>query len=112
MILYHNPRCGKSREALKLLNEKGIDPEIRAYLKEPLTQKELKEIVTLLGIEAKELVRTTEAIYKEQYKGKDLTSSQWIKAMTENPKLIQRPILVNGEKAAIGRPAENLLEII
>jgi len=112
MILYHNPRCGKSRETLKLLQENGVNPEIREYLKELPTQKELKEVISLLGIEPKDLVRTTEAIYKEEYKGKKLTDTQWIKAMIKHPKLIQRPILINGKKAAIGRPPEQVLEIL
>jgi len=112
MILYHNPRCGKSRETLKLLLENGVEPAIREYLKELPTQKELKEVISLLGIDAKELVRTTEPIYKKEYKGKELTNAQWVKAMIKHPKLIQRPILIKGKKAIIGRPPEKVLEIL
>ena len=112
MILYHNPRCRKSRETLQLLKENGHEPDIREYLKELPTQKELKEVLALLGISAKQLIRTTEAIYKSDYKGKELTEAQWIKAMVEHPKLIERPILIVGNKAAIGRPPEQVLTII
>jgi len=112
MLLYHNPRCTKSRETLKLLQDNGHKPEIKEYLKDIPTQKELKEIIAKLGIEAKDLVRKTEAIYKEEYKGKELTAAQWIKAMVTHPKLIQRPILVKGKKAAIGRPPEQVLDVI
>ena len=112
MILYHNPRCRKSRETLQLLKDNGHEPDIREYLKELPTQKELKELLALLGISAKQLIRTTEAIYKSDYKGKELTEAQWIKAMVEHPKLIERPILIVGNKAAIGRPPEQVLTII
>jgi len=112
MILYHNPRCRKSRETLQLLKDNGHEPDIREYLKELPTQKELKEVLALLGISAKQLIRTTEAIYKSDYKGKELTEAQWIKAMVEHPKLIERPILIVGNKAAIGRPPEQVLTII
>lgn len=112
MILYHNPRCGKSRETLQLLKDNGHSPEIREYLKDELTQKELKEVIAILGIKAEELVRTSESIYKSEYKGKKMTELQWVKAMIDHPKLIQRPILVNGKKAAIGRPPENVLTIL
>lgn len=112
MILYHNTRCGKSRETLQLLKDNGHSPEIREYLKDELTQKELKEVIAILGIKAEELVRKSESIYKSQYKGKKMTELQWVKAMIDHPKLIQRPILVNGKKAAIGRPPENVLTIL
>ena len=110
--IYHNPRCGKSRETLQLIRDKGIDPAIYEYLKEPLTSSQLEELINLLGIEAKDLVRTTEAIYKEQFKGKDLSAAEWIEAMVAYPKLMQRPIVVNGNKAILGRPPENVDEIL
>ena len=110
--IYHNPRCGKSRETLQLIRDKGIDPAIYEYLKEPLTSSQLEELINLLGIEAKDLVRTTEAIFKEQFKGKDLSAAEWIEAMIAYPKLIQRPIVVNGNKAILGRPPENVNEIL
>ena len=91
---------------------KGIDPTIHEYLKDQLTSSQLKELITVLGIEAKDLVRTSEAIYKEQYKGKDLSASEWIEAMVAHPQLIQRPIVVKGNKAVLGRPPENVEEIL
>ena len=112
MQIYHNPRCSKSRQTLSLLEEKGIKPEIVLYLEQPPTKKELQEIVKKLGISAVELVRKTEAIYKESYKGKKLTENQWIAAMLKYPKLIERPIVINGKKARIGRPPEKVLDII
>ena len=112
MQIYHNPRCRKSRETLALLENKGIKPEIVLYLDNPPSKKELKEIIAKLGIEAEQLVRKTEAIYKENYKGKTLSESQWVKAMLDNPKLIERPIVINGKKAMIGRPPEKILEIL
>ena len=112
MQIYHNPRCRKSRETLALLENKGIKPEIVLYLDNPPSKKELKEIIAKLGIEAEQLVRKTEAIYKENYKGKTLSDSQWVKAMLDNPKLIERPIVINGKKAMIGRPPEKILELL
>lgn len=112
MELYHNPRCQKSRETLKLLEEKGVKLEIRKYLEDTPDPTELKEVIDKLGIPAEELVRKTEKIYKSNFKGKDLSEDEWIKAMVENPKLIQRPILIKGSKAAIGRPPETVLEIL
>ena len=111
-IIYHNPRCTKSRQGLALLSEEGIDPKIREYLKEEISEKELKKVIELLGIKAVELVRKTEADYKENFKGKELNDAEWIKAMVKFPKLIQRPIVVKGNKAVIGRPTEKILELM
>ncbi|WNB17101.1 arsenate reductase (glutaredoxin) [Marivirga arenosa] len=112
MEIYHNPRCGKSREALKLLNEKGIEPDIKQYLKEKPTHAELEDVIKKLGISPQELIRKNEKVFKEIYKGKKLSDSQWIEAMIAEPKLIERPILINGDKAVVGRPPEKVLEII
>ena len=112
MKFYHNPRCRKSREALSLLEEKGVTPEIILYLKDVPTESELEDIVSKLGIKPFDLVRKGEAFYKEVLKGKELSDNQWIKSMIENPKLIERPILVNGDKAAIGRPPEDILTVL
>lgn len=112
MEFYHNPRCRKSREALSLLEEKGVTPEIILYLKDVPTESELEDIVSKLGIKPFGLVRKGETIYKETLKGRELSDSQWVKTMIENPKLIERPILVNGDKAVIGRPAEDILTIL
>jgi len=112
MKIYHNPRCTKSRETLNLLENSGAKPEIVLYLTEPLTQSELKGIIKKLGITAKQLIRTSEKIFKEEYKGKTLTETQWIKAMIKHPKLMERPIVVKGNKAVIGRPPAQVLELI
>ena len=112
MQIYHNPRCSKSRETLALIEKKGIVPEIVLYLEHPPTRKELKDIITKLGISAEQLVRKSESIYKENYKGKTHSESQWIKAMLEHPKLIERPIVIEGNKAIIGRPPELVLDIL
>lgn len=112
MKIYHNPRCMKSRQTLELLKSKGQDPEVVLYLETPPTQKELKAILKKLNIKPEQLLRKGEAIYKENYKGKTLTDTQWIKAMVENPKLIERPIVIEGDKAVIGRPPELVLDLI
>jgi arsenate reductase len=112
MKIYHNPRCRKSRETLKIISETGREVQIIEYLKDTPTENELKEIIELLAITPKQLLRKNEAIYKEKFKGKDLTDDQWIKAMVEYPKLIQRPIVVDGKRAVLGRPPENVKSLI
>ncbi len=110
--IYHNNRCSKSRNGLKLLQESGKDFEVINYLEDIPSKETLQEIINLLDIKPIELVRKNEAIWKEQYKGKDLTDDEVITAMIDNPKLIERPIVVNENKAVIGRPTENILNII
>jgi len=110
--IYHNPRCSKSRETLALLEEKGVEVNVVEYLKDVPTEKELADLLNKLGLKAEQIVRKAEAIYKEKYKGKSLSEKQWIKAMVQNPKLIQRPIVVSGNEARLGRPPELVLEII
>jgi len=110
--IYHNPRCTKSRATLALLNERGIEPKVVEYLQTPPTAKELKGIVAKLGIKPEELVRKGEDVYKEKFAGKTLTDAQWIQALAANPILIERPIVVRGEKAVIGRPPENVLALL
>ena len=112
MVIYHNPRCRKSRETLQIIKEKGIEPEIVEYLKEPPTNSELKELLRKLGISAEELIRKNEAIYKEKFKGKQHSEAEWIEILKQHPKLIERPIVVKGEKAVIGRPPENVYTLI
>jgi arsenate reductase len=111
MKIYHNPRCSKSRAGLKLIQEAGKVVEIVEYLKTPPTEKELKEILNMLEMKPLELMRKNEAIYKEQFKGKEFTDDQWIKIMVENPKLIERPIVVKGKRAVLGRPTEKIEEL-
>lgn len=112
MEIYHNPRCRKSRETLNLLEEKGINPEIVLYLENPPSKSKLKAILKMLSMKAIDLVRKTESIYKENYKGKSFNEQEWIDILIANPKLIQRPIVLNGKKAAIGRPPEQVLDIL
>ena len=110
--IYHNPRCRKSREGLQLLKESKQEFKIIEYLKEAPSFDELKSIINLLGITPLELIRKNESIWKKNYKGKELTNDEVIRAMTEHPKLIERPIVINKEKAIIGRPPENIKYIL
>lgn len=110
--IYHNPRCSKSRQGLAILEKSNNDFEIVKYLDAIPTEKELKEIIDLLGISPIQLVRKNEKIWKENFRGKELLDTEIITAMVENPKLIERPIVINGTKAVIGRPPETILEII
>lgn len=110
--IYHNPRCSKSRETLEILKKKDASFEVIEYLKTVPSEKELKELVGLLGIPVFELVRTTEDDFKTHFKGKQLSDDEWIKAMVLYPKLIQRPIVVGDGKAVIGRPPERVLDLV
>ncbi|HEX9179430.1 MAG TPA: arsenate reductase (glutaredoxin) [Burkholderiales bacterium] len=111
-VIYHNPRCSKSRQVLALLEGRGIEPEIVEYLKTPPTREELKALLAKLGMKPEQLVRTGEELYKEKYRGRDLSDAQWLDALTENPILLERPIVVSGGRAVIGRPPEKVLELI
>ena len=112
ITIYHNPRCGKSRSALALLQEKGVHPHIIEYLKSPPTKEELRAILKKLGMKPEQLVRKSEDAYKERLAGKALSEEQWLDALAMNPILIERPIVVKGDKAVIGRPAENVLSLL
>lgn len=112
MIIYHNPRCRKSRETLELLKSNGVEPEVVKYLETPLSADQLKSLLKKLDIDATELLRKGEKEYKENYKGKDLSEKDAIDAMVKFPKLMERPIVVKGNSAAIGRPPENVLSLI
>jgi arsenate reductase len=112
ITIYHNPRCTKSREGLCEIENLNQPFKIRKYLDEPFTKVELEEVIKKLNIHPIELVRTKESIWIENYKGKELSDLQIIQAMLENPKLIERPIIVNGNNAVIGRPIENINKII
>ncbi|HWV15200.1 MAG TPA: arsenate reductase (glutaredoxin) [Cellvibrio sp.] len=113
ITLYHNPRCSKSREALALLQEKGIEPDVVLYLETPPTAKALKQLLAKLNISARQLLRKSEDLYKElNLADERLTEAALIKLMIANPKLIERPIAINGDRAAIGRPPENILGIL
>ena len=110
--IYHNSRCSKSRQGLSLLEASGKEFEIIKYLENVPTTKELTSIIEKLQIKPIELVRKNEAIWKENYKGKKLSDSEIIEAMIQHPKLIERPIVINNNKAVIGRPLENITTII
>ena len=110
--IYHNPKCSKSRETLALLRNHGVEPRIVEYLKAPPTAAELKAIVGKLGIQPEQLVRKGEEIYKAKYAGRTLSDAQWIEAMVKDPILIERPIVVAGRRAAIGRPPESILPLL
>jgi len=110
--IYHNPRCSKSRNTLALLEEQGVDAEVVKYLDTPPNKEELKELLKMLGMSPRELMRTKEEVYKELGL-KDVTDEEaLIEAMVANPKLIERPIVVKDGKAAIGRPIENIVELL
>ena len=110
--IYHNNRCSKSRCGVELLENSGKEFEIIKYLDTPPTIEELKHIISLLGVTPLELVRKNETIWKDNFKGKTLSDFHVISAMVENPKLIERPIIISGNKAVIGRPTEKILDII
>lgn len=111
--IYHNPRCSKSRQTLALLEEQGIEPEVILYLENPPTVKALKAVISKLGINPRELLRKGEADYKEQnLADSSLSDAVLIKSMCEYPKLIERPIVIKGQKAMLGRPPENVLQLI
>jgi arsenate reductase len=110
--IYHNARCRKSREGLEILKESGKDFEIREYLKEPLSEKELADLLQKLNMAPIELVRTEEKIWKENYRDRDLSDKELIRIMAEHPKLIQRPVVETDTKAVVGRPASNIEDLI
>ncbi|MFP4846872.1 arsenate reductase (glutaredoxin) [Winogradskyella sp. PE311] len=112
ITIYHNPRCRKSREGLAILENSNQEFEIVKYLDNHLDQEQLRSILAKLDIKPINLVRTNEAIWKSNYKDKALSDQQLIEIMIEHPKLIERPIVVNSNKAVVGRPAESILNIL
>lgn len=112
ITIYHNPRCRKSREALALLTEKEVPHDIRLYLKQPLTKQELSDLLRKLAFHPTQLIRKNETLFKEQYRGKQCTEDQWIQIMTDNPILIERPVVVMGDHAVIGRPISKVIELL
>ena len=113
VVIYHNPRCSKSRATLELLNERGLEPEIVEYLKNPPDTATLKAILAKLGLVARQLMRRGEERYKElNLDDQDLSEDSLIEAMVENPILIERPIVLASDRAALGRPPENVLNIL
>lgn len=113
VTIYHNPRCTKSRQTLALLEQRGIKPKVIEYLETPPSAMELKHLLKLLGMPARELLRTKEDEYRQgKLDDLSLSDSEIINAMVKHPRLIERPIVVVGNKAAIGRPPENVLKIL
>lgn len=113
VVIWHNPGCSKSRQGLALIEGQGIEPTIIRYLEDPPSEVELKRVLSLLGIEPRELMRRKDDLYRDL--GLDdasMTSQQLIDAMVQNPKLIERPVVINGDQAALGRPPEAILEIL
>ena len=113
VTIYHNPRCSKSRATLELLEERGVELNIVRYLDQPPSEEELRLVLNKLGIGPRDLMRTAESVYAE--KGLDnpaLTEDELIEAMLKDPILIERPVVVNGDKAAIGRPPSQVLDIV
>lgn|SRR5690554_4999950 len=112
MKIYHNSRCSKSRCALGYLEDEGVAFEVVNYLEETPSKEELRDILKKLGIKAEELIRKGEQDFKDNFKGKSLSEEEWIEAMVNYPKLIERPIIVDGDKAVIGRPPEEVFKLI
>jgi len=110
--IYHNPRCSKSRAALTYLEEKGLKPEIRLYLKEPYTVEEMEDVLKRMNKEPQDIFRTHEKLYKSDFKGKIFNHDEWIKILLEFPQLIQRPIVVSNHKAIFAVPAEEVEAIL
>ena len=110
--VYHNARCSKSRSACQLLEERGLAFDVIEYLKTPPSRDELAAVLAKLGMTAEALVRKGEDIYKAEFKGRSLTEAEWLDALVAHPVLIERPIVVCGERAVIGRPPEKVLELL
>jgi len=112
MIIIHNTRCSKSREALGLLEKAKCEIEIRNYLTDSLSKKELSELIKKIGCKAEDLVRKEEPIYKELYGNKKLSASEYLNVLVKEPRLLQRPIIIDGDTAIIGRPASLVVDLI
>ena len=114
ITIYHNPRCRKSREALAILEERGIEHLVRLYLndEESMSAAEFQDVLDALDMDAIDLVRKNESVWKEEYRDLELGEDEIILAMIENPRLMERPIIVNGDKAVVARPAEKVEEVL
>ncbi|MBI3512246.1 MAG: arsenate reductase family protein [Bacteroidetes bacterium] len=110
--VWHKKTCSKSCEVITVLKKKKIEPEVFLYSETPPTEKQLRDVLKKLGMKAEELIRKKEKIYHEKFEGKKMTEEKWIKAMLKYPILIERPIIIKGNKAIIGRPTELILELI
>ena len=112
LTIYHNTRCRKSREALDLLESKGLEPEVIEYLKNPLSEKQIEKLIRLLKIDPIQLVRVNETIWKENYKGKTFSNAEIITLLAKHPKLIERPIITSETNAVIGLPIDKLIKFL
>lgn len=112
VVIYHNTRCSKSRSACELVASRGVQAQIVEYLKTPPGKDELRAVLRKLGMKPSEIVRRGEDAFKENYAGKNLDDEQWLDALIANPVLIERPIVVRGDRAVIGRPPEKVLELL
>lgn len=112
ITIYHNAQCSKSREGMCVLEDLGAEVKIVEYMKNPLTEQELTDLIAQLGIKPKDLVRTNEEIYKKRYAHRRIYGKEWITIMLRHPELIQRPIVVKGDKAVIGRPASLIVDLV
>ncbi|GAB4326500.1 MAG: arsenate reductase (glutaredoxin) [Bacteroidales bacterium] len=110
--IYHNPRCKKSRAGLEYLKSKGVEFEVVEYLKNPPAVDELKDLMMRLNVRPGEMVRTQEEIYRKQLKGKQFTDDEWLKILSENPRLLKRPVVVNGFKAVWADPPGQMDKIL
>ncbi len=110
--IYHNPRCAKSRAGFNYLQEKNVEFEVIDYMKKGITEDELADILMKLNKKPAEIVRTQEEIYKKELKGKNFTDHEWLRILTENPRLIQRPLVVGKHKAVLAQPPENIDKLL
>jgi len=111
VTIYHNPRCSKSRQGLKMIQDSNQEYRIVEYLKDTPTANELKAVLEKLQLQAEAIVRKGESVYKEQFKGRSYSHDEWIQILVENPILIERPIAILGDRAVIGRPPENIMSL-
>ena len=112
ITIYHNARCSKSREAMEVLKKSDCEIEVVEYLKKTPTKKELKDLLMKLGLKPLDIIRTNEAIFEKKFKNKKFSDAEWLQILIENPVLLQRPIIVDGYKAVIGRPVEKVAELL
>jgi arsenate reductase len=110
--IYHNPRCGKSRAALGILTGHGFEPNIVEYLKTPLERDELRALLKKLGLKPEQIIRKGEDVYKQSYASKAMTDDDWLDALAAHPILMERPIVVKGNRAVVGRPPEKVTELL
>jgi arsenate reductase len=112
ITIYHNNRCAKSRSALEIIKRSNADIHVVEYLKDPPTEKDLQGILKKLGMKAEEIIRKKEELFRTKFAGKKYSEEEWISILSENPVLIERPIVIKGNKAVIGRPPENVMKLL